>query len=535
MEEIIQTEQTVTQEMETAVEQIPEKKGRKYIWLICLCVVIAAAAVFLCTGKLRKYDQAETLFAQKDYDAAAQIFEELANYRDSALRTKEVRYAQARSWMAQAQYAQALEVFESLGDYKAARYQLQQCHFVLGETAMEEGAYDLAIEHFTNAQSTGTAPQQKLEAIYARGHELFLDGEYQTAQTYFDQLEGQWPQNGGPHFVKIDEALDYLEVQAEELVESVTLVVKDMPGSYIMVDNYLNATIKQYMGYQYAEVTYDEKEHIVTVVPDYYPGQRILWAWKHEDLSRLDEAELQAYEVAVDLVEQAKAEVGSDDLMALELWLHDWICDNVVYHSPSTYVNVEDYVGLRELTCVGAFLDGDVNCQGYTDAFYVLGTMAGMEIYKVFGASEEGHCWNAIWLNDWLYTVDVTYADTALGDDGEQLYVWFNNALSLDEYMVNGGVIQFYKMATRKDLSQTYYAYNGRVYENMDDAAYELLVQYRKNGSGSYQAVVEGQWDADDFYDSVGNTMGRAGVYNVQWQLWPVSYLGDTYLYLQWM
>ena len=93
MEEIIQTEQTVTQEMETAVEQIPEKKRRKYIWLICLCVVIAAAAVFLCTGKLRKYDQAETLFAQKDYDAAAQIFEELANYRDSALRTKEVRHA----------------------------------------------------------------------------------------------------------------------------------------------------------------------------------------------------------------------------------------------------------------------------------------------------------------------------------------------------------------------------------------------------------------------------------------------------------
>ena len=532
MEEYMSCEQTICQEL-----PVPKKKKKTGLLILVVILLLGAlaAAAFFFTRDLRAYANAQALYEAGDYQTAATQFEALGDYKDAPHQYRAALYAYAEGLLKAEGYAEAVTLYEQLGDYKESRQRMQKCYYHLGEAAISQKEPDTAIAYLELAKDFADAPQLRLQTIYEEGHRLFLLGSYDQAEAYFAQLEGWWPQNGGPHFAKIDEALDYLKLQAEELAEAVTLVVKDMPGSYILVDDLLNATIKQYMGYQYAQVTYDEKEQTVTVVPDYYPGQRILWAWEHDDLSCLDEAELQAYEVAVDLVEQAKAEVGSDDLIALELWLHDWICDNVVYHNPSTYVNAEDYVGLRELTCIGAFLDGDVNCQGYTDAFYVLGTMAGMEIYKVFGASEEGHCWNAIWLNDWLYTVDVTYADTALGEDGEQLYVWFNNALSLDEYMVNGGVIQFYKMATRKDLSQTYYAYNGLVYENMDDAAYELLVQYRKNGSGSYQAVVEGQWDADDFYDSVGNTMGRAGVYNVQWQLWPVSYLGDTYLYLQWM
>lgn len=536
MEDIIQTEQTLTPEEQAATGKIPEPKGRKYIWLIVLCTVLIGAVVaFLSTGKLRKYDQAEKLYDQKDYAAAAQIFEELADYKDASARTKEVRYAQALAWMGQEQYDQALEAFEELEDYKAARYQLQQCHFLLGEAAMEEGAFDRAEEHFTNAQSTGTAPQRKLDAIYARGHELYLDGEQDAAQTYFDRLEGQWPQNGGPHFETLEDALDYIRSLAENLPESVTVVIKDMPGSYILRPDYLNATVQQRMGYQFSTVYYDEENRALTIHPSYYPGQKIVFAWKTGDFSKLTQEEQKVYEIARDLVSQAQA--ADPDPEAVELWLHDWICEHVNYDSPHEYVYPEDFVGLDELTCVGALRDGKANCQGYTDAFYLLGNLAGLDVCVMFGSVEEGgHCWNGVRLDGKMYLVDVTFNDTYFPEAENQTYIWYNNALDLDTYSILGGSPLFPGLVTRKDLSKTYYTRAGVVYEGINYAAFGLLREYRKNGAGVYHALIEDQdRTREELHQALINNMGLAGVYSASYFADLYTYEGDTYIWLQWI
>ena len=535
MEESILTEESMIPEGEQMTPPRAGRQKKKYILPACICgIAVLLIAGFFLTAKPRGYARAEKLWAEKDYAASARLFAQLGDYRDAAQRQREVRYAQALEHMEQERYTQALEILDDLGDYKAAVYQARQCRFVLGETAMEAGAYDEAAEYFS-AAGTDAASQRRLDALYARGHQLFLEGEYEKAQEYFDRLEGRWPAGTGPHFVTFDEALDYIKAQAPELPETVTVVVEDMPGSYILSPAYLNTTLQQRLGYQFSTVAYNEETLTLTVNPSYYPGQKIVFAWKSGDVSRLTQEELEVYGIAQELVSQARA--ADPDPEAMELWLHDWLCANVEYDSPYEYVYPEDFVGLDELTCVGALRDGKANCQGYTDAFYLLGTLAGLEVYVIFGTADGGgHCWNGVRLDGKIYMVDVTFDDTLFQEPEYWSYIWYNNVLDLDIYTVSGGSHLFLGLVTRKDLSKTYYTRVEKVYEGINYAAYGLLREYRKNGAGVYHAVIEeADRTQEEFHQALINNMSLAGVSSARYSAALYTYEGDTYILVEWI
>ena len=201
------------------------------------------------------------------------------------------------------------------------------------------------------------------------------------------------------------------------------------------------------------------------------------------------------------------------------------------YDSPYTYVYPEDYVGLEELTCIGAILDGKANCQGYTDAFYLLCNLAGIETHKVFGSAGEGHCWNAVRLDGWQYTVDVTFNDSYIEDPNERNYIWYNNALDMNQYTVWGGVSQFEKMVFLEDLSKTYYAQKDLVFQDLDSAVRKLLKLFKSGGAGIYYAVVDGTgFDSDDFYDAVEDNFESSGLTSVQWMEVTEHYKEDSYI-----
>lgn len=532
MEEILQNETTIP----TEEPPVPQKK-KPYLLLICLCagVILAAAAAFVFTTNLRQYHRASKLYEAGEYLAADELFRELGDYKDAHERAIDASYVQARELMKDRQYQAAGEAFAQLGDYLDSTEQYRECCYLLGEAALEEENYDLAMEWFTKATDEyEDAAQKRQLALYRKGHSLFMQGQPEAAQECFDGLGGQWPE-GGPHFETFDDAIAYIDTLVEQLPESITLVVRNMPGMYVLQPGYLTIEIQQHMGYQFADVHYDDSTGILSVVPSYYPGQRLVQAWKTGDRSKLDEAELETYEKALALVEQARAE--DPDPEAMELWLHDWICQNTVYDSPYMYVSPEEFILLRELTCVGVILDGKANCQGYTDAFYVLATMAGLDVCKMFGEAEGGgHCWNAVRLDEWLYLVDVTFNDTVFGDGEYWSYIWYNNILDLDSYAVYGGTHLFYRVSSRRDLSQTYYTRTDSVYDSMSNAAFALLRQYRKNGAGVCHAVVQ-QPDLteDDFYQAVTNNMTLAGVYSVRYDVFCYTYEGDTYLWVRWI
>ena len=531
---VSQTEEIATPEDNIPAEQIVFKK-KKTLWpiLICAAVAVLAAAFFL-TMNLRKYSRATEIYERGDYLQAADLYAELGNYRDAAKREADARYVWAGKLAAQKDYEGAIEVYNTLGDHKESVKRARECYYALGHQAIDAKEWDLAAEYFAKATDEfRDAKQRRIHAIYQMGHELFLDGAYEEAQTYFDRLEGQWPQNGGPHFVTFEEALEYIQTQALDLPEIVTVVVANMPGSYILRQDILNATVQQRLGYQFATVGYMENTRTLTVEPSYYPGQRIVQAWRTDDFSKLTENEMETYRKAQSLIAQAR-EIDPDP-EAVELWIHDWICQNVEYDSPFEYVYPEDFVGLDELTCVGAILNGKANCQGYTDAFYLMGTLAGLEVYVMFGVAGGGHCWNGVRLDGKTYLVDTTFDDTFFEEPEYWSYIWYNNVLDLDEYSVDGGSILFPGLVTRKDLSKTYYARTENVYEGINYAAFALLRQYRKNGPGVYHAVIEEpDRTQEEFHQALINNMSLAGVYSIRYGSALYTYEGDTYIWVCW-
>lgn len=512
-------------EISEPIRQTPAKK--KPIWLFCLLPVLILAVYFF-TADARAYGKAEKLFNGGDFAAASDVFAELGQYRDAPERKNSADIALAESFLAQEQYEQALTLFQSADGCEA---EVQQCCYQLGLKALESENLEQAVAWLAQAGSGEDVTALYRETLYHYGHALFMDSHYEEAQACFDQLADD-PEYNIPHFVTPQEAIDYLKTITDPIAD-ITVVVQKMHPFYEN-PTYWNIAVQQSMGYQFCEVSYEEETHAMRLKPSYYPGQRIVWAWQSGDFSELTQEEQKTYELAVELVEQAKKE--TDDIYEMELWLHDWICDHVVYDSPHTYVDPEDYVGLQELTCVGALLNGTANCQGYTDAFYLLGTLAGLEVHKVFGSNgEEGHCWNAVRLDGRLFTVDVTFNDSYWAEFGDKTYIWFNNALDINQYSVNGGVSQFDGMVILNNLSQSYYTHNDMVFQELDDAVYQLLLRYKKNGNSTDYAVVDVQdVTDDDFYDAVSANMTKVGLYAIQWYVGLVPYKEDTYITVCW-
>ena len=82
----------------------------------------------------------------------------------------------------------------------------------------------------------------------------------------------------------------------------------------------------------------------------------------------------------------------------------------------ATYFNGDLRNQPRFTTAIGALIDGKANCQGYSDAFYMLGRMLGWNVGRMGGqAGGDSHLWNTITLkNGKTYCVDVTWGDDAI-------------------------------------------------------------------------------------------------------------------------
>ncbi|MBE5786932.1 MAG: hypothetical protein E7324_05245 [Clostridiales bacterium] len=154
-------------------------------------------------------------------------------------------------------------------------------------------------------------------------------------------------------------------------------------------------------------------------------GYKIVRAYRLGNLSTLTQRERDTLTYAMDVLN------GRDvprDLLGAEKWIHDFLCDRITYEvNPSS----------DEDDCaIGALLDGRANCDGYADAFYLMGSLVGMDIRHQSGEAlrvdrDAGHMWNLIKINDEWFMVDVTWND---GDSGDPAHVWYNVGLDYAKY-----------------------------------------------------------------------------------------------------
>ncbi len=503
------------------------KKG----WLFLTVAVAIFLIITLGNSKGRKYDKAADYMWDGNYEAAIEIYEELDSYENSQTLLMECQYQLADRMLRYREYREALNMFESLGEYSDSRQKVLECQYFLGEEAMDEEAYLEAYGYFILAQTYDGAAQMADKALYEHGHQLFVQGDPNQAQKYFDMISVM-PEDAYPHFVTLEDARDYLEAQSSILSEEINCYVLQMPQGNPGDSDW--DLLCNYVPMQSGNVFYYPQSLQLQIKARYYPGVRIVYAWRTGDTSILTQAELEAMQKAQELVDKARAK--NDASTAVELYLYNWLCNHVSYESPDMNVDTDTYMSLRQLNCLGALLDGKANCQGYTDAFYLLATMAGFDVCRISGFGEGGgHCWNGITLNGKCYIVDVTFGDADELGSTAKTYTWYNSPLDPQVYTVSGGTDSVPELVMENDLSQTYYKQKKSVFTKVSDAAYYLLRQYKKNGKGWTFAVVEDEEITKKQLESaVKNNRKKAGVGSYSYTYVLRYYAGNTYLALKW-
>ena len=141
-----------------------------------------------------------------------------------------------------------------------------------------------------------------------------------------------------------------------------------------------------------------------------YPGDRIVDAYRSGNRALLTSDEKKAMDKAIQMVSTAKAKAKNN--WELELLIHDMLADNINYYNDAAVDFDKLTDAPRYISIVGALLDKKANCQGYSDAFYTLASMAGFTVSRMnVETPDDLHVTNTISLNGRWYVVDVTFDD----------------------------------------------------------------------------------------------------------------------------
>lgn len=119
-----------------------KKRNRRIVVLTVLAGFIALCVVAV-TSTEKDYKNAETLLAEGKYAEAAQAFEALGEFDDSADKAKEAAYLRGLELLESENYEGAIAVFQELGDYKDSKVKLAEAErakqFAPAEELLEQG------------------------------------------------------------------------------------------------------------------------------------------------------------------------------------------------------------------------------------------------------------------------------------------------------------------------------------------------------------------------------------------------------------
>ena len=226
--------------------------------------------------------------------------------------------------------------------------------------------------------------------------------------------------NNAPHFGNKAEFIKYIRNCENNCKNFIPVVFTN--GLFVDVEEFLKITKL----YQYANVTWwdtgNGRREKVLYETGVYPGAKVAYAYRTGKTSILNNDEKKLYGVALKIVSEANQQPTD---LRKELFIHEKITERVSYYTANTGERSP-----RHCTAIGALLDGRANCQGYSDAFYMLGRMAGFKVWKMTGvANNNPHVWNTINLGGIIYAVDVTFDDASFSfaNSGEyNSYIYFN-------------------------------------------------------------------------------------------------------------
>jgi hypothetical protein len=248
---------------------------------------------------------------------------------------------------------------------------------------------------------------------------MMIDILYDSVK-YTDQFNVNWPDV--PVIDNMKDLAVYMRHAANKLQKVIPVRYSRgfLPDHLDAVDKTGIAAVATY------NVPSDEDSNETRIIykPLYYPGARIVYAVQNRDMSILSSTDLAILRAATPVADKARQQ---PTLLQRELFIHDAIIKMAEYKSVDF-----DRTAANALppgrSAQGVLLEGKANCQGFTDAFYLLGNLAGLNVGYWSGIATEPHAWNTITIDGLTYFVDATNDQPGFIKENlkHPTYVYFN-------------------------------------------------------------------------------------------------------------
>ena len=291
------------------------------------------------------------------------------------------------------------------------------------------------------------------------------------------------------------------------------------------------------IGYAYFNIVFDDDSADITINPKYRAGVRMLDAWKSGDTGSLSQEELTVLNEAKSIVARLQEQYPPCSI-ELERAIFDDLCARL------TYMKTSETQGNEDLTSATyALTYGKANCQGYSDAFYLLAGIAGFEVGFQYGYTDGGlHVWNTIKLSDQWYIVDVSSADNC-GDTVSPeigVYSFFNAGRNHCT-----GILSWkpeYETADISDISDNNFFFYagipgfGASFDNLDAMAQYCYNERAYDGERDVWIILSG-YGEELPVDGINAAMTQVtNQHNgpTQWQFWSWPCGGQQCIMLRW-
>lgn len=214
----------------------------------------------------------------------------------------------------------------------------------------------------------------------------------------------------------------------------------------------------------------------VTAQIEYWDNYPIIYAYRSNDTSALNERQAAMYDRYCDILSSTVSSSNPDVIN--ELTVHDYIVNNVRYVLDRN----------SDSPAYDALFNGSASCSGYTEVFQTLMDMAGISCIPVTGqAGGDNHIWNMVCLDGQWYHVDTTW-DDPVGGDGTVRHNYFN--ITDDDILLDHTIESEHPAATGTDLA--YYNILGYTLFSSQSELNHYLASQVKSHAASCNFITRG-------------------------------------------
>ena len=189
------------QERATRLAYMAKRRRERKMRTVIACVIVGCLLFLLLLVKVvipqSRYDKAGALFDEGKYMEAAELYEQLGDYEDSAEKHKLSSYRHACQLMEAGEYEKARVGFQELALYSDSSLRIKECTYQIGLRFFEEGKYETALTAFTELEdyrdSVEWVRQTKdaMAAIsYQSAEEALAKGDIFLAAAHFGDAGG---------------------------------------------------------------------------------------------------------------------------------------------------------------------------------------------------------------------------------------------------------------------------------------------------------------------------------------------------------